>query len=224
MSSITDCAVETAQAVAKSVNPYVPQIAKNAATLAVDTASSAVTMATNTVNSAYSLASGTASSAYSYASGTIKVVVDGATTTITTYTPGPILNVVTSSIDNAKAIGHDPVGVLKPYVPTRVVHAGEKTYEIVHTAGEVTYDVAKSTSDRATQNVSAATGFIVTKVNGTVQYVTSVPAVGALIERIDKLTAPVLASFGVKKGENGQVVAEGVVASDPTEECAEKKQ
>ena len=35
--------------------------------------------------------------------------------------------------------------------------------------------------------------------NGTVQYVTSIPQVGKLIEQLEKLTAPVLKRLGVAK-------------------------
>ncbi|KAL2912865.1 hypothetical protein HK105_207646 [Polyrhizophydium stewartii] len=211
MSTIKDKAVETAQAVAAKVDPYVPQVAKDATSFAVGTATSAVNFATSTASSAYNFATGTATSAYNYATGTVKVVVNGATTTITAYTPSPILNAVTSTIEGAKALRQDPVGTVKPYVPTFVIHAGEKTYEIVHTAGEKTYDVAKGTQERIAQTTSAATGFIVTKVNGTVQYVTSVPAIGALVDRINRLTTPILTRLGVKKADTGVIEAEGVV-------------
>ncbi|EGF78504.1 expressed protein [Batrachochytrium dendrobatidis JAM81] len=209
MSSMTDRAVDVAQNVAKTVEPYVPTIAKDAATYAVSTASSAATLATSTATSAYNFATGTASSAYCYASQTVKVVVTGATTTITTYTPGPVLNAVTSAIDGAKAISQDPVGSVKSHVPVMVIHAGEKTYEIIH-----------PTFDRAAQSVTAATGFVVTKVNGTVEYITAVPAVHSLIEQINKLTAPVLSRFGVNKGENGEVEAEGIVGEVPVVSAA----
>lgn len=45
-----------------------------------------------------------------------------------------------------------------------------------------------------------------TKVNGTVQYITEIPAIGALIEKLDGLTKPVLKRFGVVR--DGVVTAE----------------
>jgi hypothetical protein len=43
-----------------------------------------------------------------------RFVVKGATTTVTAYTPGPVLNLVTATVDKAKAVGSDPVGSIKP--------------------------------------------------------------------------------------------------------------
>ena len=92
---------------------------------------------------------------------------------------------------------------VKPYVPTFVIHAGEKTYEIVQNAQEATV-----------KNVNATTGYIVTKVNGTVNTITSVPAIGALIDKLNSLTAPVLARFGVMQAD-GSVQAEEPAAATP---------
>jgi hypothetical protein len=105
---------------------------KNAASFAAGTASSAykfttekvtntVDYATKTVNATVDYANKTVSAAQAYASQKAnsavqfgKFVVKGATTTITAYTPGPILNLVTSTVDGAKALGTDPVGTVKP--------------------------------------------------------------------------------------------------------------
>lgn len=121
---------------------------------------------------------------------------NGATTTITAYTPTPVLNLVQHTAEGANALRKDPVGTVKPYVPTFVIHAGEKTYEIVAGAADATSKTA-----------SATTGYIVTKVNGTVKYVTDVPAVNSLIEKINSYTAPVLKRFGVKQAD-GSIHAE----------------
>ena len=52
------------------------------------------------------------------------------------------------------------------------------------------------------QNIHATSGYIVTKVNGTVQYVTSIPQVGGLIDQLERLTSPVLKRLGVKKTDS----------------------
>lgn len=162
------------------------------------TVNETVDYATKKVAAAQSFAQDKATSALDFG----KVVVHDATTTLTAYTPGPVLTLITSTIDGAKALRQDPVGTMKPYVPTFVIHAGEKTYEVV-----------QHTKDRTTQNLNEATGYIVTKVNGTVEYVTSVPAIGALIEKLNKLTAPVLARLGVNKSDK---------SSDATAPAAEQ--
>ena len=72
-----------------------------------------------------------------------------------------------------------------------MIHAGEKTYEVVH-----------HVQDRSMQNIHATSGYIVTKVNGTVQYVTSIPQVGGLIDQLEKLTKPVLKRIGVRKTDS----------------------
>ncbi|KAI9099306.1 hypothetical protein DFS34DRAFT_617107 [Phlyctochytrium arcticum] len=206
MSGIVNRATDTASAVAAKVDPYVPQVAKNAANFAIGTASAtanfalgtavgakdrAVNAATGTVN----FASNTVNAATGFASDKVhgaidlgKVVVNGATTTITAYTPNPILNLVTSTVDGARSLQSDPVGTVKGYVPTFVINAGEKSYEIVH-----------NTKERTVNGVSATTGFIVTKVNGAVHAVTSVPQIHNLIEQLNRLTAPVLNRLGVSK-------------------------
>ena len=74
------------------------------------TVSATVGYANKTVTAAQNYASAKANSAVQFG----KFVVRGATTTVTAYTPGPILNLVTSTVDGAKAIGSDPVGSLKP--------------------------------------------------------------------------------------------------------------
>jgi hypothetical protein len=64
----------------------------------------------------------------------------------------------------------------------------------------------------------------VTKVNGTVQYVTSIPQVGGLIDQLNKLTGPVLKKLGVKKTDaNGDMIEEAeVVAASPTTSSEEE--
>ena len=85
-----------------------------------------------------------------------------------------------------------------------MIHAGEKTYEVVHTV-----------QDRSIQSVHATSGYIVTKVNGTVQYVTSIPQVNGLIEQLEKLSSPILKRLGVKKTDaNGDTIEEAEVTEE----------
>jgi hypothetical protein len=190
--------------------------AKNKVTGTVDyatkTVSATVGYANEKVLAAQNYASQKANSAVQFG----KFVVKGATTTVTAYTPGPVLNLVTATVDKAKAVGSDPVGSIKPCkfkscnlvdVPTFVIHAGEKTYEVV-----------QNVQDRSIQNINATSGYIVTKVNGTVQYVTSIPQVGGLIDQLDKLTSPVLRKLGVKKTDSdGDEIHEAEVQQESME-------
>lgn len=137
-----------------------------------------------------------------------KIVVHGATTTIHANTPGPILNLVQSSLDGAALLRADPVGTVKPYVPTFVIHFGEKSYEIVASAQE-----------KSIEGIKAASGFIVTKINGTTQYVTSVPLVAQLIDRLSAITTPLISKFG-KKNESDNSVSADIPAA-PESQVAE---
>ncbi|KAJ1562177.1 hypothetical protein HK405_015032 [Cladochytrium tenue] len=196
MSAIASKAIETASSVAQSaynrVDPYVPSAAKSAASYAVNTAKTtidttnktvgaAVDYATSTATAAKDRAVATATGAVNYAKDTASWAVNGATTTITAYTPGPVKDLVHNAVAGAQALRQDPVGSLKPYVPAFVIHTGERTYEIV-----------VDTTQRTKDNVNAATGFIVSKVNGTVEYITQIPQVHAVIERLTAITAPVI--------------------------------
>lgn len=68
------------------------------------------------------------------------------------------------------------------------------------------------------KNIHATSGYIVTKVNGTVQYVTSIPQVGGLIDQLEKLTSPVLRRMGVKKTDSdGDEIQEAEVQEEFTE-------
>ncbi|KAI8826056.1 uncharacterized protein EV422DRAFT_151465 [Fimicolochytrium jonesii] len=226
IATATETVTSTVQSVATVVDPYVPQVAKNVANYALGTAvaakdyaASTATSATDRAYAAKDYAVGTAVSTKDRAVGTVnattnfasskvyeaidfgKVVVTGATTTVTAYTPSPILNLVQGTVDQAKSLHADPVGTVKNYVPTFVIHAGEKTYEIVH-----------NTKERAVGTANATTGFVVTKVNGVVSSVTSIPQIHNLIEQLNKLTAPVLAKLGVSKSHN--VVAVPVASVD----------
>ncbi|KAI8851179.1 hypothetical protein BC829DRAFT_387513 [Chytridium lagenaria] len=167
----TGKAVETSAY--QKVDPYVPQIAKSAAGYAVDTAVS-------TANFAYGTAAaatvGAADRAVSTASGAVKYTTDTATWVFTPpphchcLHPGPVVNAVNSAISGATALRQDPVGTVKPYVPSFVIHTG---------------------------TVNATTGYIVTKVKRTVQYVTNIP-------QLNKIAAPVLDRVRGKKGEEGE--------------------
>ncbi|KAJ3037968.1 hypothetical protein HDV00_001171 [Rhizophlyctis rosea] len=181
MSTIVNRAVETGKEAYAYVDPYVPQAAK-------DTATAAVNYATQTAQTAQTYATEKTTAIYEYG----KVIVQGATTTIEAYTPGPVRDLIANTLEGAKHLREDPVGTVKPYVPSFVVQTGEKTYEIVKDANDKTREVAASTS-----------GYIVTKVNGTVHSVTSIPQVAAVIEQLDQLTKGSLTKLGVV-GPHGQ--------------------
>lgn len=207
MSSLATKAVETATEVAKTayekVDPYVPNVAKSAVTYAAQTAYSAGNFAYNTANATIDTTQKTVGAAYDFTTSTATAVKDravatatgavtyakdtavwaanGTTSTITAFTPGPVKDLVTNTLAGASALRQDPVGTVKPYVPTFIIHTGEKTYEVVI-----------DTTTKTKENITATTGFIVTKVNGTVEYITHIPQVAMLIEKLNSLTAPVL--------------------------------
>ncbi|KAJ3301266.1 hypothetical protein HDV03_001087 [Kappamyces sp. JEL0829] len=186
----------TVEFAAKTVNGTV-QYAKDTVHGTIDytskTVNGTVEFAKAKVSDATIFASNQANSALEFS----KVVVNGATTTIHAHTPGPILTLIDNTVAGAQALRADPVGAMKPYVPAFVIHFGEKTYEIVGAAQEKTIEGVKS-----------ASGFIVTKVNGTVHFVTEIPIVHQLIETLNSVTAPVIAKFG-KKQIDGSVHADG---------------
>ncbi|KAJ1550756.1 hypothetical protein HK096_005202, partial [Nowakowskiella sp. JEL0078] len=189
-SEINPKAVEAAQYAANIVDPYFPKLAKDAATYAVNTvepfvpniAKSAATYAINTATTVVEATAQTAVATQKRVNETVSATrdfaankvtqtyefgtaaVSGATTTITAYTPSPIVNLITSTLESAKAIREDPVGTMKPYIPTFVINAGEKTYEIVSHTVESTNDQLQKTK-----------GFIVTKVNGTIHAINDIP-------------------------------------------------
>ena len=186
--------VDYAQKTAQGTVDYAQKTAQGTVDYAQKTAQGTVNYAKTTINSATNFASSKANSALEFG----KVVVSGATTTITAHTPGPVLSLVQSTVDGANALRQDPIGTVKPYVPTFIIHIGEKSYEIV---GQV--------SEQTSEGIKAASGFVVTKVNGTTQYVTSVPLVASIIEKLQAITKPIIARFG-KKGEDGSVSVESV--------------
>ncbi|KAJ3412551.1 hypothetical protein HDV05_000585 [Chytridiales sp. JEL 0842] len=205
--TIVETATNVAQGVAARVDPYVPKLAKDAANFGIKTATSAVntgiSTATYVKDTAVSTATGikdravsTATGAYNYTASTATWAVNGATTTVTAYTPGPVRDLIHNTLTGANALRQDPVGTVKPYVPTFIIHTGEKTYEIVA-------DTTQKTKDA----VSATSGYIVTKVNGTVTYVTSIPQIHAVIEKLNGLASPVINRvYGTKKDANGKEV------------------
>jgi hypothetical protein len=132
-----------------------------------------------------------------------QVVVSGATTTITAHTPGPILSLIQTTVDGASALAKNPIGTVKPYIPTFIIHFGAKTYEIVGSAQE-----------QGIEGIKAASGFIVTKVDGITQSVTSVPLVSQIIEKLNSVTAPLIASF-TKKQQNQNVDASDATVAVP---------
>jgi hypothetical protein len=174
MSNLQQRAQETLSYVSATVDPYVPTAAKNAAS-----------MLSGSASKAFAYSSQQAQSAMEYG----KVVVSGATTTLTAYTPGPILSLVNSTLAQARELREDPVNTVKTYVPTFVIHAGEKTYEIVSHTGEKTYEMVSHTADSTKKNVEATSGFIVTKVNGVITSVANVPVIHSVVEKLQKLTS-----------------------------------
>lgn len=145
------------------VDPYVPTVAKNAAGFAYTQAQNALNFSSQQAQNAMEFG---------------KVIVTGATTTLTAYTPGPVLNLVNSTIAAGSQLREDPVNTVKGYVPTFVIHAGEKTYEIV-----------QHTADSTKKNVEATSGFIVTRANGVIESVSNVPVIHSVIEKLQKMTA-----------------------------------
>ncbi|KAJ3054619.1 hypothetical protein HK097_001285 [Rhizophlyctis rosea] len=192
-SRATEAAVQVSNTAVQILDPFLPQAAKDAATSAKD-------YTVRTVGAATEYATAKYNQTYEWG----KVIVQGATTTVETYTPGPILSLVHGALDGAKHLREDPVGTVKPYVPTFVIQSGEKTFEIVHDANNKTREVASST-----------TGYIVEKVNGTVQSVTSIPQVAHLIDQLDQITKGSLTKLGVKPTTAGGAGSSDAAAPAP---------
>jgi hypothetical protein len=181
--------VNYAQKTVNGTVDYAQKTVNGTVDYAQKTAKGTVDYASKQISSATSFASSKANSALEFG----KVVVSGATTTIHAHTPGPVLSLVQTTLDGANALRQDPIGTVKPYVPTFIIHIGEKSYEIV---GQVT--------EQTSEGIKLASGFVVTKVNGTTQYVTSVPLIATIIEKLQVITKPIIEKFG-KKGEDGSV-------------------
>lgn len=120
---------------------------------------------------------------------------------------------IQSTVEGASKLRADPIGVLKPYVPTFVIHIGEKSYEIVG-----------SVQEKSVEGIKYASGFIVTKVNGTTQYVTSVPLIAQIIEKLNAITQPVLSKFGKTNAADGSVEATPTVEETVEEVVEEVKE
>jgi hypothetical protein len=92
--------------VVKSLEPYTPSVAKDAAGYAVKTA-----------ESVYSTSETLAKSAYSTGENMAKMTYEK----LTSYTPDPVLALLTSSMEGVAAVRADPVGSVKNYVPEFVI-------------------------------------------------------------------------------------------------------
>ncbi|KAJ3270024.1 hypothetical protein HDV01_000735 [Terramyces sp. JEL0728] len=231
MPSIKETAVETATQVYGKVEPYVPQLAKSVATYGaskvsetvdytaktvtgtVDYASKTVVATANYAQAAHNYATERAVAAQSFAAQKAvaaqayavakaidaleysKVVYNGATTTLEAYTPSPVKNLVNSSIQTANILYSDPVGTVKPHIPEFIIKIGEYSYEFVSNVHQSNVKAFNATS-----------GYIVTKYKGTTQYVTALPVVAAIIEKLNAFTAPLLEKVGSRNGVEVQIV------------------
>ncbi|KAJ3264088.1 hypothetical protein HDU77_009386 [Chytriomyces hyalinus] len=98
----------------------------------------------------------------------------GATGTLITYTPKTVVSLVQAAVDSCGVIRVEGLVALKPYVPAFVVKTTEQTFEIV-----------ENVRSNVHSKYSETTGFIVSRVNGTVDYVVAVPSVRKLLDRIN---------------------------------------
>lgn len=163
--STMETATKTTNYIVKTLDPYMPAAAKDAAGYVAKSAESVAKSAYET---------GTASA--TFAQQKVTEAVEFGKSTITALTPDPVMSLLNKSMETAEAVRQDPVGTVKAYVPDFVIQAGEKTYEVVgHTA------------DSTIKTVGEASGFIVTKVNGSVDYITHIPQVENLITELKKL-------------------------------------
>ncbi|KAJ3119953.1 hypothetical protein HK100_000094 [Physocladia obscura] len=151
-------------------------VARGVFPAAVSVAADAKLYAKTYASSLSASASGRLSSLSASASDSLNSTI----TTVSAYTPSPILALIAELSRAAR----DPVAALKPYVPAFVVHTGERTYEIVAHNIELTKE-----------SVSATTGFLVSKVNGSVEYVAAIPQVHLVIEKLNAVAAPVISKI-----------------------------
>ncbi|KAJ3123052.1 hypothetical protein HK100_011742 [Physocladia obscura] len=220
MSSV-DKAIETVTThvnnLAVAADPYIPQTAKDAAAQLASKVTThgetAVAYATSVKDSlvakagelqtqardltAQASAEATKYTSWAYTS---------ATTTITAYTPGPVLTFVNDTVAKVEAATHDPSTAIKDYVPAYVIHTSERTLEIVTEGFEQTVD-----------KVNQTTGLIVSKVNGSVEYVKAIPQVHSVIDQLNAITKPVIEK--IKAGAHisaKEAEAETVAAASAT--------
>ncbi|KAJ3016390.1 UNVERIFIED_CONTAM: hypothetical protein HDU68_012240 [Siphonaria sp. JEL0065] len=192
-STLAGHASSVATSVSAAVDPYVPQTARDAAVQLQDTV---VTQGTSALNYASGLKETLVANATSLHAQATQLAatastqtlsenfnwaVTATTTTISAYTPGPVKTFIQDTVTNAEAVRQDPKTTLAPYVPAYVIHTSERTYEVV-----------APHLDKTKETVNSTAGYIVEKVNGTVEYVTSIPQVHSVIDQLNSITAPVL--------------------------------
>ncbi|KAI9332227.1 hypothetical protein BDR26DRAFT_650273 [Obelidium mucronatum] len=192
-STLASHATSVATSVSAAVDPYVPQTARDAAVQIQDTVvtqgSSALSYASGLKDSLYSNASSLHAQASQLAATAsaqslqenFNWAVTATTTTISAYTPGPVKTFIQDTITGAEAVRQDPKTALSPYVPAYVIHTSERTYEIV-----------AENLDKIKEPVNETAGYVVSKVNGTVEYVTSIPQVHSVIDQLNAIASPVL--------------------------------
>ncbi|KAJ3249133.1 hypothetical protein HDU78_007095 [Chytriomyces hyalinus] len=188
--------VETAT---KQINDALPQSAKDTLVQAHSTVTAhgtaAVEYATATYNTHKLTVEQAAAQAKEFALATSNTAKENlmwtyntTTATVTAYTEkSPIKAIINDTVANAQAVRADPVATLKPYVPAFVVHTTERSYEI--------YEKDENVQHFKDQ-VTATTGYVISKVNGSVEYIQSIPEVNSVLAKLKEITAPV---FGDKK-------------------------
>ncbi|KAJ3216023.1 hypothetical protein HK099_006093 [Clydaea vesicula] len=187
-------ATETVTYIASLAAPYTPTVVKDGVIYTANTAQTLSTSALETANQTAATLQSHANQALHSATSTLtatqefanqkaseaftlgKEVVGQTANTITSYTPDPVVALVNKSLENAQALRTDPIGTVKSYTPDFVIQVGEKTYEVV-----------AHTTESAKKTVDETSGFIVTKVNGTVDYITHIPQVESLMAELKKL-------------------------------------
>ncbi|KAI8614787.1 hypothetical protein BC830DRAFT_1125788 [Chytriomyces sp. MP71] len=224
MSSVADQITAAATSVATQINDAIPQSAKDAAAQIQETVTAHATTATEFAAAQYNTHKLTveqaAAQAKEFALATTNTAKENllwtynqTTATVTAYTENsPVKKVITDTLANAQAVRQDPVGTLKPFVPSFVIHTTERTYEIYEKDENV---------QQFKEQVTATTGYVIAKANGTVEYIQSIPEVNSMIEKLQAITKPVIDQLKGGKTEVNAAEAELEVAGGVVAPSAE---
>jgi hypothetical protein len=122
---IVNSTVEFANKTYEGTVDYTQKTVNGTVEYAKNTVNGTVAFAKNTVNDTIDYTQKTVNGVANYATAQAtsaiefsKVVVNGATTTIHAHTPGPVLTLIDHTIAGAQALRANPIGIVKPYIPT----------------------------------------------------------------------------------------------------------
>ncbi|KAI9328428.1 hypothetical protein BDR26DRAFT_923478 [Obelidium mucronatum] len=154
----------------------------------------------------------------------------GAADVVLAYTPKAAVDLVKSAISSVDAVRVEGLQGLKGRVPDFVITTATQSYEIFDHTIHTIQEKKQATYDSVNQTYSQATGFIVSKVNGTVHYIVAVPAVHTLLARLrgvvgeDTFVGRVLSVGGLVSSDKPTLETTAVVEGEEEEDEEEERQ